>query len=284
MTHAAKQGRDEYATLAFLYDPATAWALDPLRRDLAGLAAREVLAFRARGGRPGPLAEGCGGHADGAPHRGSGHGLECPVRAGLADLPVLDVCCGTGRQCRFFAARGLRAVGLDLSPAMLARTAGSDDARGVMAGFGRRAGEDLLGPSKASGANGQRLPGPGFVQGDATRLPFPDASFAFVSVCLALHEKPPEARPVILAEMRRVAAPGAALAVADYLRPSSAAGRLLSLGVKTVERLAGREHHAHYAHFMRGGGLDGLLREAGLRPLEIRPHVLGLIGLAVIVR
>jgi len=43
---------------------------------------------------------------------------------------VLDVPCGTGILGRFFAARGLRVVGADISPAMLAVARGRDHALG----------------------------------------------------------------------------------------------------------------------------------------------------------
>jgi demethylmenaquinone methyltransferase/2-methoxy-6-polyprenyl-1,4-benzoquinol methylase len=200
---------DEYALTAPIYDAATAWALDSIRRKVAALAARN----RARN--------------------------------------ALDVCCGTGKQCLFFERAGVKATGLDISPAMLARAA--------------------------------RQPmGAPLVLGDATRLPFSDASFDFCCVALALHEKPPLARPHIMAEMLRVARPGGTIAVVDYLRPGTAARRVLALGLKIVERLAGREHHAHYAHFMAGGGLEGFLAGLGLAPQEVRRGLLGLIGIVVL--
>ncbi|MGH2541770.1 MAG: class I SAM-dependent methyltransferase, partial [Ardenticatenaceae bacterium] len=46
--------------------------------------------------------------------------LECYQRArGRAAASVLEVACGPGQHARFFAARGLRSVGLDHSVAML---------------------------------------------------------------------------------------------------------------------------------------------------------------------
>ncbi|WP_243358231.1 class I SAM-dependent methyltransferase [Fundidesulfovibrio terrae] len=195
--------------MASVYDAATAWALDPLRREVAALA----------------VASGAG--------------------------RALDVCCGTGRQCLFLHRAGVRATGLDISPAMLIRAA--------------------------------RQPMPGeLVLGDARRLPFPDAAFDFCSVALALHEKPPQARPAIMGEMLRVTRPGGMVAVVDYLKPDTAARGILALGVKAVERLAGREHHAYYAHFMAGGGLEGFLAGLGIAPVEIRWGLFGLIGIAVL--
>lgn len=201
--------RDEYARMAPLYDAATAWALDPIRRDVARFAA--------------------------------GRG------------PALDVCCGTGRQCLYLQRGGVRTVGLDISAAMLGKAAS--------------------------------LPGgPSFVRGDAARLPFADARFAFTCVTLALHEKPPALRPSIVSEMIRVTAPGGRLAVVDYLAPTGAFQKAATLAFKAVERLAGREHHAFYAHYMHGGGLEGLLAGLGLKPLSVNRRFLGVIGIALIER
>lgn len=201
--------RDEYARIAPLYDTATAWALDPIRRQVARLAA----------GRS----------------------------------PALDVCCGTGRQCLHLQRGGLRTVGLDISAAMLGEAASLP-------------------------------PGASFVRGDAARLPFADARFAFTCVTLALHEKPPGLRPAIVSEMVRVTAPGGRLALVDYLTPAGGFQRAATLAFKAVERLAGREHHAFYAHYMAGGGLEGLLAGLGLRPVSIARRFLGVIGIALIER
>lgn len=208
---------DEYALAAPFYDALTAFALDPLRAEIASLA------------------------------------------ASLTPGPVLDVCCGTGRQCLFHTRADLPSAGLDLSPAMLAKARRLRD----------------------SSPPGRRFL---LVRGDASRLPFPDGTFAFSSVCLALHEKPPSLRPAILAELVRATAIGGTLAVLDYITPSTPARRACSLGVKAIERLAGREHHAHYAHFMANGALEGLLDQAGLIPETITRRFFGLLGLAVLKR
>ncbi|KAF0234599.1 MAG: type 11 [Desulfovibrionaceae bacterium] len=206
---------DEYGAVAPIYDAATAWALDPLRRELGEAVGRE--------------------------------------RA----VKVLDVCCGTGRQCLFYAKTGRDAVGLDLSWGMIRRAA------------------------RLENIHAARM---AFLRGDACRLPFPDASFIVSTIALALHEKPPGMRPLILAEMLRVTAPGGLIGVVDYLSPKTGAQSALSWGVKAVERLAGRDHHAHYADYMRQGGLEGLLERQGMRMFDVRRRMFGLIGIALIRR
>jgi ubiquinone/menaquinone biosynthesis C-methylase UbiE len=206
---------DEYGAVAPVYDAATAWALDPLRRELARAAA-----------------------------------------SGL-DGPVLDVCCGTGRQCLYLARAGRMAVGVDISAGMLAR------ARPLTPACGGRI---------------------HVARGDARRLPFPDASFQASCISLALHEKPAAMRHEILDEMLRVTVPGGHIGVVDYLSPQTRLQAALAWGVKGVERLAGREHHALYAQYMREGGLEGLLSRQRLTPAELRRRVFGLIGIALVRR
>lgn len=209
---------DEYGAVAPIYDAATAWALDPLRRELADVVKRE------------------------------------------RDGVTLDLCCGTGRQCLFYARGGREAVGLDLSEGMIRRAAR---------------------PVKPVRPQAARML---FIRGDAGRLPFPDSRFAVSTIALALHEKPPGMRPVILQEMLRVTVAGGLIGVVDYLSPQTGAQSALCLAVKAVERLAGRDHHAQYADYMRQGGLEGVLERQGMRPFEVRRRIFGLIGIALIRR
>lgn len=275
---------DEYAWAAPVYDPATAWALGPLRRELAALAR---LALRGDGCETGagpPGTAGSAGWPGFAELPGSSGwtrtvkkaldmglppvlgGAGSPAYAGLADalcaVRALDVCCGTGRQCLAFEQAGVAAVGVDLSPAMLAKAR----------------------------LQARRTP---FLRCDAARLPFADHSFQCCTIALALHEKPLATRQAIFADMLRVTRPGGLLLLVDYCAPpgpSRMGRRLLGLGVTAMERLAGREHHACYAQWMRGGGLEGFLsgmaartgaRTSMGRP-EIRRRLFGLLGLAVV--
>ncbi len=217
---------DEYAWAAPVYDPATAWALAPLRRELAALVGDTLQIVR-----------GVSSHSNST----------APV------FSVLDVCCGTGRQCRIFEEGGLHALGVDLSPAMLAKARPQ---------FRRSA----------------------LLRGDAASLPFAGGVFPCATIALALHEKPPGVREAIFLEMLRVTRSGGLVLVADYLVPAGWSRRLLGLGIKGVERLAGQEHHACYAGWMRGGGLSGFLTHMGVSPVEIRPRMFGLLGIACIRR
>lgn len=100
---------------------------------------------------------------------------------------VLDVACGGGIVACAFAPYVRRAVGIDLTPAMLAQA--------------RRLAAD------------RKLTNVTFESGDAASLPFPDATFNITVSRFSLHHMP---EPVaVLREMARVAAPQARVVVVD---------------------------------------------------------------------
>jgi SAM-dependent methyltransferase len=110
------------------------------------------------------------------------------------DMIVLDVACGAGHASEQAAPYVRQVVGIDLTPALLE----------VGAARLRDAGIDnvLL------------------QQGDATALPFLDASFDIVVCRSSLHHFPDPARAV--AEMARVCRPGGRVVVSDMIAPSAA--------------------------------------------------------------
>ncbi len=146
--------------------------------------------------------------------------------------PVLDLCCGTGRLLAMLRAAGFGVAGVVLSPAMLAR------ARAV-------------------------VPGVWLHQEDAARTSFPDGAFNAATIAFALHEKPEPVRLAILAEARRVLAPGAPLLVCDYAAPQDAASRLGLTLARLPERAAGAEHYHLYCDYLARGATEGLLTRHG---------------------
>ncbi|HUG33366.1 MAG TPA: class I SAM-dependent methyltransferase [Anaerolineales bacterium] len=88
---------------------------------------------------------------------------------------VLDMCTGTGGLGLRFASRGAEVVGVDLARGMLKRAS-----------------------SKANGSRSHWL------EMDATRLGFPDASFDVSVLSLALHHMPESVQVNVLGELRRV--------------------------------------------------------------------------------
>jgi SAM-dependent methyltransferase len=104
-------------------------------------------------------------------------------RAMLADFAdrvdglVADVGCGTGRVTAYLAGLGIEVVGIDLSPGMVA--------------VARRAYPELR-----------------FEVGTMTALDLPDASMAGVLAWYSIIHTPPHGLPEVVAEVRRVLAPG----------------------------------------------------------------------------
>ncbi|WP_242885256.1 methyltransferase domain-containing protein [Actinomadura litoris] len=109
---------------------------------------------------------------------------------------VLEVAAGTALVSRAVARRVRHATALDLTPAMLAEGKREADRDGLT---------NLT-----------------FTHGDATDLPYVDRSFTLVVTRFSLHQVAgPEA---LVREMVRVSRPGAALIIADLVRPEGGAG------------------------------------------------------------
>jgi ubiquinone/menaquinone biosynthesis C-methylase UbiE len=157
------------------------------------------------------------------------------MRDGL--FPVLDLCCGPGAQIRWLAGQGRVSCGLDINLGMLKYAAGR----------------------RADGS---------FVCADAVQTPFPLASFKGIVVSFALHEKPAEIRPRLLAEAKRLLLPNGRIILVDFEKPWNSVSRLANLYIWLIERLAGRDHFHNGREFLAKGGLRDLLKENGLREVE----------------
>ena len=130
---------------------------------------------------------------------------------------ALDLCCGTGDIAFALAAAGAHVTGLDFSAPML-RVA-SQRLRSVAAGYDRHAN---YGGEKN---NGDHRPPLQFLQGDALRIPFPDAHFDVVTISYGLRNL--ASFDGGLREMWRVAKPGGRLLVLDFGKPDNALWRSL---------------------------------------------------------
>ncbi len=115
-------------------------------------------------------------------------GLVALSGAGSGDQ-VLDVACGPGFLTMTFATRARAVTGCDATDAFLAMARAEAQRRGLA---------NLT-----------------FDQGDVEALPYPDATFDVVACRAAFHHFPRPER--VLAEMARVARPGARLLIADML-------------------------------------------------------------------
>jgi demethylmenaquinone methyltransferase / 2-methoxy-6-polyprenyl-1,4-benzoquinol methylase len=113
---------------------------------------------------------------------------------------ALDLCCGTGDLALALARRGAEVTGVDFSPAMLE-----------------------IAEARRQRNFKSQISNLKFMPGDALQIPFPDASFDIVTVGYGLRNLTSWEKG--LAEMRRVAKPGARLVVLDFGKPANALWR-----------------------------------------------------------
>jgi ubiquinone/menaquinone biosynthesis C-methylase UbiE len=159
------------------------------------------------------------------------------VAARLALAPgdvVLDVACGHGNFTADFARRvgpsGL-VIGLDIAASMLARA--------------------------VARVRHERLDNVLLVRGDALALPFRDGVFAHVNCSGGLHQMPDLGRA--LAEMARVAAPGARFAASGFAQPG-----------ETPRGVRGWLHRRMALHFVPVAQLAREVERAGFADVEAR--------------
>jgi SAM-dependent methyltransferase len=149
-----------------------------------------------------------------------------------AGTRLLDVACGPGFVSEAAAARGAQPIGVDVAAAMVVRA--------------RR-----------------RCPGLTFIEGDAQRLPFPDASFDVVTMNFGiLHLSRPE---TALAEARRVLVPGGRLAFTTWVAQGNAEDEITEAAVAehaiSVDVPEGPSYHVFAAadecrHALAGASFD----------------------------
>jgi demethylmenaquinone methyltransferase / 2-methoxy-6-polyprenyl-1,4-benzoquinol methylase len=179
---------------------------------------------------------------------------------------ILDLCCGTG-DLAFLAgagaAAGSRVVGLDFTLPM-------------------------LGVARERRASSRHAPA--FTQGDAMRLPFPDAAFDAVTMGYGLRNV---ADPLAcLREIRRVLAPGGRIVVLDFGRPDHPLPRALyGAFLRTVMPVIGWLFHGDpdtylyipesLARYPAQRGVRDLMEKAGLAEARYDSRMFGTMGLNV---
>jgi len=163
---------------------------------------------------------------------------------------VLDIAAATGDQCRRLGRVGIQATGVDLSEEMVS--------------IARRIG-------------GRNVD---YVHGSACALPFDAASFDVALLILALHEHAEEERTAMLYEAVRVVQPDGALILADFQPPRHPTLHLPWQVIRSIEAVAGREHHAGFRDFVAGSGLDGLIDRHGLAVEQRTASHFGTVAIA----
>lgn len=153
-----------------------------------------------------------------------------PMLDGLTPGRALDAACGTGAVAQLLVARGHHVVGIDISPAMLARAR-------------------------------KTVPGATFMTGDITSLPLPDRDVDHVVCSLALTHLP-DLCP-FFAETARVMRPGGHLLLLDT-RGHFTGSRRYPLAQKTPDGRVG--YISGYSHglgdYLRGALPHGFVVRA----------------------
>ena len=171
---------------------------------------------------------------------------------------ALDLACGTGDIAFELADRGASAVGLDITPRMVALAR-------------------------------QKRPAP-FLVGDMMSLPFTDGQFDLVTTGYGLRNVPE--MPVALAEIRRVLKPGGTLLSLDFNRPANRFVRAIYLSYLTaVGSLLGFVLHGDpdtyryipetIRRYPGATAVAGLMRGAGFARAEWIPVLGGLMAIHV---
>jgi demethylmenaquinone methyltransferase / 2-methoxy-6-polyprenyl-1,4-benzoquinol methylase len=194
--------------------------------------------------------------------------VEALALGGREGVRVLDLATGTG----------------DLALEVLSRhdaaeVVGLDPSREMMRVAERKAGEHGV-------AARLRL-----VEGDAERLPFPDASFD--AICMAFGIRNVPDRPRALREMARVARPGAKVAILELSEPRS--GALAGLARVHIRHVVPRlgallSGASEYRYLQRSVAafpppeeFAQVMRGAGLEVCDVRPLTFGVCCLYVAV-
>lgn len=160
---------------------------------------------------------------------------------------ILEAACGTGEQSLLLAENAVRVVGFDYNPAMAECAAG-----------------------RIPAALAHKL---SFREEDARKLPgIEDDEFDYATITLALHEMPESSRLPVLTELSRTARN---LLIADYScpLPATAIGRF----TRVIEWMAGKDHYSGFKSYQKAGGLDFLIKKAGLETVADYSALKGIV-------
>lgn len=167
---------------------------------------------------------------------------------------VLDVACGNGTLATLAGRKAKTVVGIDLDSGML------------------QSANDRLRIEEISNVK--------FIKMDATGLTgFSAREFDCSTVSMALHQFSPEDGLRVLKEMMRVSD---RIVIVDYNYPMPIG--IYRLFTYLIERIAGGEHYRNFKKYMDRGGVDALLKEAGLKSTEMVIRGKGILRISKVER
>jgi ubiquinone/menaquinone biosynthesis C-methylase UbiE len=157
-----------------------------------------------------------------------------PVEAGMN---VLDIGCGTGAHLKIYQNENCNIYGVDMSAAMI-----------EMARL--KLGEKAI-----------------LIHGSATELNFGNVQFDLILCSTVLHEMSQNIREKVLSEAKGVLKDNGLILLIDF-HPGPIKkfrGVYSKIIITIAEILAGRDHYRNYRHFLKNGGLPGLIKSLGLQ-------------------
>jgi len=165
-------------------------------------------------------------------------------------FPVLDICCGTGMQCRRIWRTEQDIYGLDRDLRMIQYAA-------------------------------SKYPEIPFLCADAVLIPFRNSCLNGAIFSYSLHDKSPEMRTKMLEETKRILKPDGKIVFVDFEKPWSRQSRLGGFFTWGIERMAGKEHYSNGRHFLEQGGLRAFIKQNGL--VEVDRHDVELAHTSIVV-
>lgn len=178
----------------------------------------------------------------------------------VRNLPVLDLCCGTGDLSKLLFRKGAALTSLDFSVNMI-----------------------LEGKKKG------RLPG-GVVAADATKLPFVNGSYQAATVAFGIRNIPDLDR--FIKEVHRVLKPSGQFVILELVRPKNPIirllyglylGKLLPIigGIVSGERFAYEYLSTTIETFLDPSDLEIILKKYGFETVEHFPQTFGISTIMV---
>ncbi|MFW9914115.1 MAG: class I SAM-dependent methyltransferase [Candidatus Thorarchaeota archaeon] len=148
--------------------------------------------------------------------------------------PVLDLCCGIGKQCSLINKEKGLVLGLDFDYKMLR--------------YGYFKYKDVA-----------------FLCGDAGKTPIRNGTFKGIILSYALHEHPPSFRDQLVKEAERLLASNGRLLVLDFDVTWEKRSIIAYMLIYLIEKIAGKEHFLNGREFIRQGGLTSFIRSTNLK-------------------
>lgn len=148
---------------------------------------------------------------------------------------IIDIGCGTGGFTLKLAGKSNYVLGVDISARMI--------------------------ETAQKRKKQQNITNVDFTQLNALQLSkFVKGKFDYTIIAFIIHEIVDSERIILLKELRKVAK---LIVIYDYHIPLSF--HPVSIFIRFIEFVAGREHYQNFRNYSKAGGLDPLLREAGFK-------------------